>query len=78
MVEKERLGTGVVWFGPAEPPRMIRGIPLLHSRANLLNVRKVTMMLIAKEKQKKISNIELTVIILGLFLGLAILFLPLN
>jgi hypothetical protein len=33
-------------------------------------------MIIIKEKHKKISNIELALIVMGLFLNLAILFLP--
>jgi hypothetical protein len=35
-------------------------------------------MIILKEKHKKVSNVELAMIVMGLFLGLAILFLPLN
>jgi hypothetical protein len=56
-----------------QPPRMIRGIPLRHSRAILSGWNQ---MVLLKETHEKLSNIELTIIVIAAFITLAVLFVP--
>ena len=58
-----------------QPPRMIRGIPLRHSRALLFGKDD---MLILKEEPRKLTNMELAIIAAALIVTLAVLFLPFN
>jgi len=56
-----------------QPPRMIRGIPLRHSRAFLFGKQN---MVILKETHSKLSNVELAIIVIGVFVTIAVLFAP--
>jgi hypothetical protein len=65
---------GVVRWTTNQPPRMIRGSP----SATPMHFFKENPMIVVKEEPKRMSNVDLFMIVLATLITIAILFVPFN
>lgn len=65
---------GVVRWTTNQPPRMIRGSP----SATPMHYFYEDLMIIVKEKPKKLANIDLLLIVIAFFISIAVLLVPYN